>query len=252
MGEILSIEQLIKEENRFKKLASKIRKTMDLVVRRVVKLTEEDKEKYFCSEMKKLLPEKYLRDGLRLLEYGKSGCPLFLAGEKVIKLINPEKSEEFDYLKKVNNANSDGLNNIVGLSDFSARFGVMCLEYVRGTRLDVLMKNNALPMSTVWKYGRGICNGILELRRAGIYHRDLHDRNIIISLEDKVQFNINESNETTIIKRFYDQPVIIDLGAATYDSDNEHDGNTAYGGNNDLISLGQIMYRMAIGTNMFK
>ncbi|MBU1030738.1 MAG: phosphotransferase, partial [Nanoarchaeota archaeon] len=67
---------------------------------------------------------------------------------------------------------------------------------------------------------------------AGIYHRDLHDRNIMIDEEN-------------------DKAIIIDLGTATTNPNISNPQNRLYGGNNDLISLGQLMYKMATGHNLF-
>ncbi|MBW2997330.1 protein kinase, partial [Candidatus Woesearchaeota archaeon] len=107
------------------------------------------------------------------------------------------------------------------------------IEYIEGYSLkNILKKQNVLPEDKTLKYGAGILNGLLEIRAAGIYHRDLHDRNILIEADT-------------------DRAVIIDLGAATEDPAEIHPLNRAYGGNNDLISLGQMMYKMATGKNLF-
>ncbi|MBS3097717.1 serine/threonine protein kinase, partial [Candidatus Woesearchaeota archaeon] len=81
-------------------------------------------------------------------------------------------------------------------------------------------------------YSAGLLNGIVELREPGIYHRDLHLGNIMIE-------------EQT------DRAVIIDLHAATENPNGIYERNRQYGGNNDLISLGLLMYKMATGNNLF-
>ncbi|MBC8500934.1 MAG: hypothetical protein H8D38_04170 [DPANN group archaeon] len=107
------------------------------------------------------------------------------------------------------------------------------LEFVGNYALEQLVKKEKfLSYEKVLKYSSNILNGIWELRQAGIYHRDIHDRNIIINEE-------------------YDEAIIIDLGAATTNPNEVHEQNRLYGGNNDLISLGLLMYKMATGHNLF-
>lgn len=101
----------------------------------------------------------------------------------------------------------------------------------------VLNKKSKLPYEKCTRYSRDILNGILELRNAGIYHRDLHPKNIIVA--EKVDVDVPE------------RAIIIDLGEATDNPNEIYQGNRAYGGNNDLISLGQLMYKMATGQNLF-
>ncbi len=48
-----------------------------------------------------------------------------------------------------------------------------------------------------------------------------------------------------------DRAVIIDLGIATTDPLAPPKNNRRYGGPNDLVSLGQIMYKMATGKHLF-
>jgi len=108
------------------------------------------------------------------------------------------------------------------------------LEYINGDSLENSLKQEGpFPAETVLKYGTDILNGIWELRNAGLYHNDLHDRNIMIDKDN-------------------DRAVIIDLGTSTENPEEVNPLNRAYGGNNDLISLGQLMYKMATGHNLFK
>ena len=110
---------------------------------------------------------------------------------------------------------------------------VIEIEYIKGDTLERKLKEEKnFSSKKILQYGSDILNGILELRNAGIYHRDLHDRNIMID-EDE------------------DKAVIIDLGAATTNPEKRHPLNRSYGGNNDLVSLGQLIYKMYTGHNLF-
>ncbi len=107
------------------------------------------------------------------------------------------------------------------------------IERIFGETLEKkLLSRKPFLIEKTFSYTKDVINGIIELREVGIYHRDIHDRNILID-EKK------------------DRAVVIDLGVATTDSSEIHSLNRSYGGNNDLISVGQLMYKMATGRNLF-
>ncbi len=113
-------------------------------------------------------------------------------------------------------------------------FDVLEVEHIKGRTLkSIIESEGVLSEQRIVKYTSDMLHGLAVLRAAGIYHRDLHDRNVMI----------DEGN---------DRAVIIDLGAATTDPTEVYEGNRAYGGNNDLISLGLLMYKMATGRNLFQ
>ena len=108
------------------------------------------------------------------------------------------------------------------------------LEYIKGDSLEnIIKKQPAMQSEKILKYSAGIMNGLIEMRKAGIYyHRDIRPGNIIIDEEN-------------------DRAVICDLGIATTDKHALAKDNRRYGGKNDLISLGQVMYKMATGNHLF-
>ncbi len=112
--------------------------------------------------------------------------------------------------------------------------GYLKLNYVPGETIETLVKDqHNLSYDKAIKYGAGIINGLIEMREAGIfYHRDIRPGNIIIDE-----------------KR--DEPVIVDLGIATTDRHALPKDNRRFGGPNDLVSVGQIMYYMATGKHIF-
>jgi len=79
---------------------------------------------------------------------------------------------------------------------------------------------------------RDIFIGLLVLKHYGIYHRDLWLGNIVI-------------NQAGIAS-------IIDFGLATDIPHSSPKNNRKYGGANDLISFGQILYKLYTGNNLFK
>ena len=85
---------------------------------------------------------------------------------------------------------------------------ILDLERIRGSTLQKLLYEEGLFSSEqVIRYSSDLLNGIREMHEAGVYHRDLHDRNILI-------------------ERHHDKAVIIDLGLATTDpNDIFYEGN---------------------------
>ncbi|MBU0461880.1 MAG: protein kinase [Nanoarchaeota archaeon] len=170
-------------------------------------------------------------DSFRLIGTGASAAVLLKGGSawKFSRRIN----DEYRFLRQVDSVHHGRQKNVVKVKGVPENDLAVQLEYIDGKPLEELLQGErGLLPDKVIHYGAGICNGILELRQAGVYHRDLHDRNVIIDADDSA--------------------IIIDLGVATDDPYSSYKGNRAYGGNNDLISLGQLMYKMATGRNLFK
>ncbi len=111
---------------------------------------------------------------------------------------------------------------------------VITINHIPGDSLQHLLQSQErFSSSQTIHYASDIFHGLLELREAGIYHhRDIRPANIMID-EEK------------------DRAMIIDLGIATTDRNTHPKDNRRYGGANDLVSLGQIIYKMATGKHLF-
>jgi hypothetical protein len=114
------------------------------------------------------------------------------------------------------------------------RLSVLEIEYIEGRSLEEILKQQfALSPNNVLKYGFDIMKGLVQMRRAGVYHhRDIRPANIII-------------------KSHKDMAIIIDFGIATTDEYALPLDNCRYGGPTDFSSLGQLMYKTATGQNLF-
>jgi hypothetical protein len=129
-------------------------------------------------------------------------------------------------------------NPFVGEIKHEGPLPYLKLEYIEGNSLEHILKQQGkLPEDKVLRYSMGILNGLIELRQAGIWHhRDIRPANIMIDYEK-------------------DRAVIIDLGMATTDKKENPEEyqwyNRRYGGPNDLVSLGQVIYYMATGKHIF-
>ncbi len=147
-----------------------------------------------------------------------------------------------------------GKENVLTLHYVSERglVSVLILEYIHGKSLEQVLDKDEVKDSkealsyggvieqgefyftsgSTIRYGSDIFNGLSLLRRAGIHHRDLWLGNVVI---DKKKSHA----------------VIIDFDMSTDDNSKLVYGNRRYGGENDLQSLGQIMYRMVAGHHIF-
>jgi len=135
--------------------------------------------------------------------------------------------EEARLLRKLNNPNY--VLRIKG--EVKKEIGLE-MEYIGGWSLESVIDKSALKNpKTIIKIGYNIFQGLEELESADIYHRDIRPSNIIIDKKNK-------------------RAVIIDLGIATDNHDELPKDNTRYGGT-DLMSLGQLIYKMATGGNLF-
>ena len=140
--------------------------------------------------------------------------------------------KELDLLQEIKKANKK-VNHVVMPAEFQHELEgnryFMALDSVYGFTLKDYLKKGWSNLDS-YNAAEQLLDGLLELRRAGIYHRDLHDRNILAD-DNKL--------------------VIIDLGTGTKNPDEIHPLNRNYGGNNDIISVAQLVYKVDTGHNLF-
>lgn len=173
-----------------------------------------------------------------LIGYGASSIILLNKNQNIVFKCSSDYeaiSKEYEVLNALNQKNES--NNLIQISqdninaDVSGNFALR-LKYCEGVSLfQYLRKKGALSTAETLSISKDIFNGLYYLHKNGYYHRDLHDRNVMVNNKGV--------------------GVVIDLGTASKDPNNIHPLNRAYGGNNDLISLGQLMYKMKINKNLF-
>jgi serine/threonine-protein kinase len=165
---------------------------------------------------------------------GQQGILVMGEHSKSAYKIGRELDREIRLYEKLEAAN-ENIRNIVNMKQImivEKGLHIMELEYVQGKTLAELLERGAFGADKTIHYAGGILNGLAELFRAGIFHRDVWLENVMI---DEVK----------------DRAVIIDLGIATDDPEDGPIKNRRYGGENDLQSLGQIAYKMATGRHIF-
>lgn len=153
-----------------------------------------------------------------------------------------EINKEYSLLKKIQDHHKGCQKNLIKVKGKSKEGIALEIEYIQGDSLESILEKQTpsleeeksfLSKKEVIKYASDIMNGLIEMREAGIwYHRDIRPANILIDKEN-------------------DRAIIIDFGIATTDRNALPKDNRRYGGVNDLIALGQVMYKMATGNHIF-
>jgi len=164
-----------------------------------------------------------------LISVGSRGA-VFYDGSQVWKC-SISAPEEARLLEKVEEAYKGSQKNVIRSKGPVVNEIILPIEYVEGRTLESSIGSATLSPGLYQRISADVFNGLTELKKAGIYHRDIRPSNILL-------------DETK------DRAVIIDLGDATDNPDAIPICNRRYGGS-DLLSLGQVMYKMATGHNLF-
>lgn len=200
-------------------------------------LEETKKKNIFLKNVIKFLGMKSCPDDFRLLGTGYEGI-VWLKENTVMKL-SPNASYEMGVHRELITHHQKSLKNVINafghIKNSWINVDSILLENIEGSSLqNIIIKCNVFYHKSydVLKIGGDITNGLKEIREAGFYHRDIKPANILIEYYTR-------------------RAIIIDLGIATEDPNEITSGNRAYGGNNDLISLGQTLYETYTGKNLF-
>ena len=168
------------------------------------------------------------REKYAVIGTGKTGVVLLKHDKRFSAWkFSPDIDREYAMLKSVRSG------NIVRVKAKAKKSNFIKLEYIRGDSLENILKDKLFNPAEIFYYASDIMKGLIDMRRAGIfYHRDIRPANIMID------YNTGRA-------------MIIDLEIATRDRHALPINNRRYGGPNDLVSLSQIMYKMATGEHLF-
>ena len=125
--------------------------------------------------------------------------------------------------------------NEIGGQDMPSDIICLVMDRINGITLkEKLDKYSSLTAKDTIKYGLDILKGIIEMRSIEImFHEDLNPTNIIIEEYQN-----------------YKKATIIDFTSSTTSNKPLAKRNRRYGGH-DLMSLGQILYKMNTGKHLF-
>ncbi len=166
---------------------------------------------------------------LKLIGVGGQGI-IFFDGEEAWKFSN-NIDHEASMLSKLR-----GANYVIQLKGSVRDSIALPISYIKGSTLENKICNRELQPSEIIQRSSEILKGLIEMRDAGIwYHCDIRPSNIMIDDEN-------------------DKSIIIDLGSSTTDLNAPSVCNRRYGSYvraNDLVSLGQVIYKMTTGNHIF-
>ena len=175
---------------------------------------------------------------------GKSSLVLSLPSDGIVVKLSNNLKDEYKILRKIQNYHKGKQQNIIKIKGRSYKnralivenFGIDGSSDERAPTLEsILRKEGILPADNALKYAAGIMNGLAEMREARVfYHTDIRPANILINRG---------------------KAIIIDFERAATKKSPENEYNEKYtrhyGGENDVISLGQVMYKMSTGEHLF-
>lgn len=139
------------------------------------------------------------------------------------------------------------MRHVVNLADgeFEGFPDAIPLQYIVGESLERLCERKVFSVGDVLKYGQHILRGLEELRACDIYHRDLCLSNIMIDDDGTaIIIDLGKSQEPVTIQ--YEQ-----LENGWWIREIPPTPRRRFGGENDLQSLGQILYKMVVGSHIF-
>ncbi len=176
-------------------------------------------------------------DDYQCIGVGTSSIIILDEGEQTVYKVSPNLDEEVRLLERLQTRGRPRhVITLEGNVKRSSYAHVIALEYVEGKSLKQLLdvENIVFPIPVAAKYAQHIFKGLARMKRERIFHRDLWLGNVMID-------------------ECVDQAKIIDLGIATDNAKEKRveRKNRRYGGENDLQSLGQILYKMVTGKHPF-
>ncbi len=256
------LKNLIKKENKYKKARKVLEKGQ---ARDLDELIE-------CSEFSANKGDLFLK----ILGSGVSGTTYKvyctdLNKERAIKVLKEEiPTQEAKLLAELDHPNIvkvyySGKNFVT--RNRKPVYAIL-MEYVEGKTLAEVMKENPKGIKEydrVDSYFLQLSAVVNYLMSKSVTHGDLNLNNIIITKNkiDNLNFNLEDIHRVERIEDKYEYLIslrgiknpefikIFDFGIAKKDQTKDLENNRRYGGENDLQSLGQIMYKIITGKNLF-
>jgi TolB-like protein len=190
-----------------------------------------------------------------------------LGRDVAIKVLRPALAQEPEELSRFEQEarSASALNhpNIVTIYDVgryeSAPY--IAMEYVEGVTLKDLLSAGPIPMRRLLPFAVQIADGLAKAHSAGILHRDLKPRNIMVTTEGFVKIvdfglaklvprTLEPASESVTPGEFPTRPGVV-LGTVAYMSP-EQAGGSAADFRSDQFSFGTILYEMATGKHPFR
>jgi serine/threonine protein kinase len=199
-------------------------------------------------------------DSYRILEViGRGGMGVVykaldtaLDKQVALKMMDPRLAEDASFLKRFRSEaralarlENPNIVNVYALRE--TEFGIfIVMEYVSGMTLaDKISRSGPLPWRKALPIFRQLLNGLGHAHEAGVLHRDIKPRNILITPENQVKImdfglaKILQSSDVTVTQTR--------AGTLYYMSPEQVKGLSRVDNRSDLYSLGMTFYEVLTG-----
>jgi Tol biopolymer transport system component len=124
----------------------------------------------------------------------------------------------------------------------------LVMELVEGETLAARLKQGALPMKDVLRYGTEIADALAAAHQKGIVHRDLKPANIMLT---KSGVKVLDFGLAKLTAQADETVTMTDVAAGTpaYMAPEQFEGRDA-GGQTDIYALGLVLFEMATGRRL--
>ena len=144
--------------------------------------------------------------------------------------------------------NHPNIVTVYGFGEYEDTYYI-AMEHVAGQSLDQIIKNHTLSIEEAIDIAMQLCDGLREAHHAGIVHRDIKPRNILLDMRGRVKIldfgiaKLTQAPEITLKGET--------LGTLHYLSP-EQIGNEHVDRRSDIFSLGIVLYEMLTSRRPFK
>jgi tRNA A-37 threonylcarbamoyl transferase component Bud32 len=173
-----------------------------------------------------------------------------------LKIINPEIAADAKIIQRFRNelktTRSITHRNVCRMYDLSEHDKCLfiSMEYIPGEDLgDMIRRLGRLPVEKALSIARQVCEGLAEVHRLGVVHRDLKPGNIMIDKAGNAKIMDFGLARTPHGVKLTEVGHVV--GTPSFMSPEQINGETV-DERSDLFSLGVIMYSMATGELPFK
>ncbi len=178
---------------------------------------------------------------------------------KVISRPNITTGDKRRFFREARAASALNHPNIVTIYEYDSEAGMdfIAMEFVQGSSLDNLLKQNATPIPVLIEYARQVASALAKAHAAGIAHRDLKPANIMITsdgIAKVLDFGLAKHDRAAGADGPGETQALTQagmiIGTPAYMAPEQVLGEVA-DSRSDIFSFGVILYEMLCGCRPF-